>query len=176
MMSALAFWRVLGSTLVIGVVSVTALGPAGAATAVTAPPAAMAAMAVTAVTAPPVPVVMPRDGNLVSSTGTRAVWSSRTSKQAFAIGRFPVYGWSQAQWPCLNQLWQHESGWNERAGNPRTGAYGIPQAYPAIKMAVDGADYLTNPRTQIHWGEDYIYGRYRTPCAAWAFELARGWY
>jgi len=124
----------------------------------------------------PATVVMQRDGNLVIYSGTRAVWSSRTYKQAYAIGRFPLYGWSQVQWQCLNQLWRHESGWNERAGNPRTGAYGIPQAYPAAKMAAAGADYLTNPRTQIHWGEDYISARYGTPCAAWAFELARGWY
>lgn len=124
----------------------------------------------------PAIAVMQADGNFVLYQANRAIWSSRTYKQAFTIGRFPLYGWGAAQWPCLNRLWQRESRWNERAGNPYSGAYGIPQAYPAVKMAIDGADYLTNPRTQIHWGEDYIAGRYGTPCAAWAFERAYGWY
>lgn len=120
--------------------------------------------------------IMQPDGNLVIYYQGRATWTSNTYKQAYALSRFSAYSWDAGQWPCLNQLWQRESGWNERAGNRYSGAYGIPQAYPASKMAVDGADYLTNPRTQIHWGEDYIAGRYHTPCAAWAFEQAHGWY
>ncbi len=120
--------------------------------------------------------IMQSDGNLVVYNQGRATWASNTYRQAYALSRFYLYGWSAGQWPCLNQLWQRESGWNERAGNKYSGAYGIPQAYPASKMAVDGADYLTNPRTQIHWGQDYIAGRYGTPCGAWAFELSHGWY
>ena len=36
--------------------------------------------------------------------------------------------------------------------------------------------WLTNPQTQIRWGEDYIQGRYGTPCQAWAFWQARKYY
>ncbi|MGH3125698.1 MAG: hypothetical protein ACRDND_32380 [Streptosporangiaceae bacterium] len=43
-------------------------------------------------------------------------------------------------------------------------------------MAAEGSDWLTNPRTQIRWGEDYIQGRYGTPCQAWSFWQARKYY
>ena len=50
----------------------------------------------------------------------------------------------------------------------RSGAYGIPQALPGSKMATAGADWQTNPATQITWGLGYISARYGTPCGAWA--------
>ena len=78
-------------------------------------------------------------------------------------------GWTGAEWECLDQLWQHESGWNHLAENKSSGAYGIPQSLPASKMAVYGSDYRTNPVPQIRWGMDYIARRYGTPCAAWAW-------
>ncbi|WP_319682781.1 transglycosylase SLT domain-containing protein [Streptomyces sp. AK02-01A] len=83
---------------------------------------------------------------------------------------------SPAQYRCLNRLWTRESGWNHRAGNPRSGAYGIPQAYPAHKMASAGPDWRTNPRTQIRWGLKYIKTRYKTPCRAWSFWQRNNWY
>lgn len=76
-------------------------------------------------------------------------------------------GWTGEQWYCLYQLWQRESGWRTNAGNPSSGAYGIPQSLPASKMATAGADYLTNPATQITWGMGYITRSYGTPCNAW---------
>jgi hypothetical protein len=72
-------------------------------------------------------------------------------------------------------LWQRESGWRYNAENP-SGAYGIPQALPGSKMATAGADWQTNPATQIKWGLGYIQSRYGTPCSAWAFEEANGFY
>lgn len=80
-----------------------------------------------------------------------------------------LYGWTGAEWGCLDTLWTGESGWNHLAMNPTSGAYGIPQALPATKMATYGSDYLTNPVTQIRWGLDYISSRYGSPCAALAF-------
>jgi len=76
-------------------------------------------------------------------------------------------GYGEEQWSCLYNLWMRESGWNVTAGNPSSGAYGIPQSLPASKMAPYGADYMTSARTQIAWGLDYIKGRYGTPCGAW---------
>jgi hypothetical protein len=73
-------------------------------------------------------------------------------------------------------LWNKESHWNERSRNASSGAYGIPQALPASKMSVYGADYLTNPVPQIKWGLNYIKGRYKTPCGAWSFWQSHGWY
>lgn len=87
-------------------------------------------------------------------------------------------GWEGAEWGCLDQLWLHESGWDEHADNPSSDAYGIPQALPGSKMATAGSDWQTNPKTQIRWGLDYIAGRYNDPCNAWAQWQARNphWY
>jgi hypothetical protein len=85
-------------------------------------------------------------------------------------------GWTGGQWDALYALWNQESGWRTNADNPSSGAYGIPQSLPASKMAAAGSDYLTNPRTQITWGLDYIAGTYGTPEAAWAHEQANNWY
>lgn len=85
-------------------------------------------------------------------------------------------GWTGSQWTCLEQLWTRESDWNHLAQNPTSSAYGIPQALPGSKMAGHGADWQTNPATQIAWGLDYIAGRYGTPCEAWAHSEQTGWY
>lgn len=85
-------------------------------------------------------------------------------------------GWDEQQFACLDQLWSRESGWRVNAANTRTGAYGIPQALPGSKMASAGADWQTNPATQITWGLGYIAGRYGTPCDAWGSFQAKGWY
>lgn len=85
-------------------------------------------------------------------------------------------GWTGPQWQALDMLWNRESGWQVNAVNPASGAYGIPQALPASKMASAGTDWLTNPATQVRWGLGYILGRYGSPLNAWAHESARGWY
>ena len=80
------------------------------------------------------------------------------------------YGFSSdRQWNCLNLLWEGESSWDYTAENSSSGAYGIPQSLPARKMATEGADYRTNPVTQIKWGLGYIKQSYGTPCGAWEF-------
>ncbi len=81
-----------------------------------------------------------------------------------------------AQFSCLDKLWNRESNWNPRATNPSSGAYGIPQSLPGSKMASAGADWRTNPQTQVRWGVGYIKARYGTPCGAWAHSQATGWY
>jgi uncharacterized protein YabE (DUF348 family) len=85
-------------------------------------------------------------------------------------------GWDGTQFGCLVKLWDRESHWNVHAGNPVTGAYGIPQALPGSKMATAGPDWQNNATTQIKWGLGYIAGRYGTPCGAWAHSEATGWY
>jgi len=96
--------------------------------------------------------------------------------KAIAFDMVAERGWGQDQYDCLVALWNRESHWNVYAGNPSSGAYGIPQALPGSKMASVGADWQSNPRTQIVWGLGYISGRYGTPCGAWASSQARGWY
>lgn len=123
----------------------------------------------------------------MSSQYLRAVSVSTSSSnsivglKAFAASKV---GAQQAQ--CLSTLWERESNWNYRAINPAFSprqasipeyqAYGIVQAAPGSKMASAGADWKTNPRTQIIWGINYIKGRYGSPCAALNFHNIRGWY
>ena len=87
-----------------------------------------------------------------------------------------LYGWSGDEWACLDNLWSRESGWSHTAQNRSSGAYGIPQALPGDKMATFGADWASNPATQIKWGLSYVSGRYGTPCGAWSHFLQKNWY
>ena len=96
--------------------------------------------------------------------------------QAIARDMLASRGMGEDQFGCLSALWHKESGWNINAHNASSGAHGIPQALPGSKMASAGADWQTNPATQITWGLGYIEGRYGTPCGAWAMSQAQGWY
>ncbi len=86
------------------------------------------------------------------------------------------YNWNQTQFGCLVSLWNRESHWNHAARNRNSGAYGIPQAMPGNKMSQFGADWQTNPVTQIKWGANYISRRYSTPCGALEHSNSTGWY
>jgi resuscitation-promoting factor RpfB len=96
--------------------------------------------------------------------------------QAYAFSLFSSYGWGADQEQPLINLWDKESGWSVSAKNPSSGAYGIPQALPASKMATVGSDWETNPATQIKWGLGYIKSSYGSPAEAWAHEEADDWY
>jgi hypothetical protein len=85
-------------------------------------------------------------------------------------------GLSQQQWVCVDSLWQQESKFQTTARNRRSGAFGIPQALPASRMASAGADWRTNPATQVKWGLSYIRVRYGTACNAWAHWRRDRWY
>lgn len=96
--------------------------------------------------------------------------------KAIAYDYVTKLGWNQAQYSCLVSLWTRESQWKVNAYNASSGAYGIPQALPGIKMASVGADWQTNPETQIHWGVNYIIRRYETACSALAHSDQFRWY
>lgn len=84
------------------------------------------------------------------------------------------YGISDAaNQAALRQLWQRESGWNPKALNKSSGAYGIPQALPATKIP---GGLGSTPQQQIDWGLSYIIQRYGTPVNAWNHETANNWY
>jgi hypothetical protein len=83
---------------------------------------------------------------------------------------------STAQFTCLVTVWNRESHWNHKAHNSRSGAHGIPQALPGSKMRTAGADWRTNPVTQIKWGLSYIDRRYGSPCGALRHMNSHGWY
>ena len=73
-------------------------------------------------------VVVDYDGD-----GTHA-----TPEQARAIARKMIASykdWGDGDYDALVWLWNKESGWQWNATNPSSGAYGIPQALPASKLA-----------------------------------------
>jgi hypothetical protein len=115
-----------------------------------------------------------------SSSGSQQIVQAAApdpgTAQHIGYEMLPQFGFNQTtEWTCLLDLWNQESGWRYDAENP-SGAYGIPQSLPASKMASAGADYMTNPATQIKWGLGYITSVYSTPCGAWDHEVADGWY
>ena len=96
--------------------------------------------------------------------------------KAYAFELLQSMGFGTDQYSCLVKLWERESNWRVQASNSSSGAYGIPQALPGSKMATEGADWMTNPETQIRWGAKYIKGRYGSPCGALAHSDKIGWY
>ncbi|WP_455352721.1 aggregation-promoting factor C-terminal-like domain-containing protein [Streptomyces sp. SYSU K217416] len=102
-----------------------------------------------------------------------SVQSSYTVEQVKAMARQMV---PADQFQCFSNIVTRESTWNYRAENPSSGAYGLVQALPGTKMASAGADWRTNPATQIKWGLNYMDDRYGSPCGAWSFWQANHWY
>ena len=84
-------------------------------------------------------------------------------------------GVSEADVAAAVDLIYHESGCRVDATNASSGAYGIPQALPGSKMASAGADWETNPVTQIRWMAGYV-SRYGGWQGAVNFWYAHGWY
>ena len=142
----------------------SAPAPAPVAPAPVAPaPVAPAPVAPAPAPAPsPAPTPAPPAGVVNDPAGAKAYAASR-------IG-------TGAEYDCLVQLWNKESGWRTNATNPTSGAYGIPQAWPAKNLASAGLDWQTSYRTQVNWGLSYIASRYKTPCGAWGFWVRNTWY
>ncbi|MGW2203244.1 aggregation-promoting factor C-terminal-like domain-containing protein [Streptomyces sp. NPDC001774] len=108
-----------------------------------------------------------RDASSFSAQGSYSI----SEVKAIARQMIPA-----SQFQCFSNIVDHESGWNYRATNPSSGAYGLVQALPGSKMSSAGADWQTNPATQIKWGLNYMNSRYDSPCGAWNFWQANRWY
>jgi hypothetical protein len=120
------------------------------------------------------------DPSISSTTGgtayVPAAPADPAGAEAIAYNMMGSYGFPPATYySCLYDLWMRESSWNYDAENA-SGAYGIPQSLPGSKMASAGADWQTDPATQIRWGLGYIKAQYGNPCGAWDFEEANGYY
>ncbi len=109
-------------------------------------------------------------GTVVAPTMANAA-TPASSAQALAAKIVPA-----GQLASFNKIVSHESSWNVTATNASSGAYGLVQALPGSKMASAGADWKTNPATQIKWGLNYMNERYGSPNAAWAFWQTHHWY
>ena len=100
-----------------------------------------------------------------SDTGSQQVVQAAPpdpdTAQQIGYNMLPSFGFNQStQWTCLLHLWNQESGWQYDAENP-SGAYGIPQALPADKMASAGADWETDPSYPDQVGPRLHHGRLR---------------
>jgi hypothetical protein len=84
---------------------------------------------------------------------------------ARALGKVMAagFGWSGGQWNALERLWTGESGWNPRAKNPTSTAFGIPQFLKSTAGAYGLAYGDTNPAHQIAAGLRYIRDVYGSP-------------
>lgn len=111
----------------------------------------------------------------LGTTPTGNGGNDKTSLQAYARQLLNKYGWG-GQWNSFDALVMSESGWDYKATNPSSGAYGIPQALPGSKMASAGSDWRTSGDTQLRWMMDYVQGRYGDPNKAWAFHQKHNWY
>ncbi len=133
-----------------------------------------------------VPVSHAAGGHHASGGGTvlTVVTGGMPANEQLANQMAAARGWDATQQACLDHLWTEESAgtWSPTVVNPTSGAYGIPQALPASKLADPaqggGPDWQASAATQIRWGLDYIAGRYGTPCGAWQFETSHvpNWY
>lgn len=103
-----------------------------------------------------------------STAGARAIG------KAMAAG----FGWTGGQWNALERLWTGESGWNPRADNPTSTAFGIPQFLASTARAYGLSPGDTNPSHQIAAGLRYIRDAYGSPANAYAKWSGRSphWY
>src|SRR6185437_11391330 len=88
-------------------------------------------------------------------------------------GDMALAGISPSDYQYVDYIVSHESGWcptkaqGQYGGCPpysgfvtSYGGYGLCQSTPGIKMATAGADWATNPITQLKWCSGYAQARY----------------
>jgi hypothetical protein len=101
---------------------------------------------------------------------------ARTPDTLYMAKRYAKAVLGPTQYACIDAIFTRESNWNYRARNPKSGAYGIPQALPGSKMAAFGSNWRYSPMIQTKWGIWYVNTRYGSACQAYAFMLEHGWY
>ena len=100
-------------------------------------------------------------------------------------GDMALAGISPSDYTYVDYIVSHESGWCPTkaqgqyggcppyAGSvPSYGGYGLCQSTPGIKMASAGADWATNPVTQLRWCSGYAIARYGSWGAAYNYWLS----
>jgi soluble lytic murein transglycosylase-like protein len=112
----------------------------------------------------------------VKARGSKqATLSSNINVSGDKASLMAAAGISPSDYAYADFIIAKESGWRPGALNGGSGAYGLCQSLPASKMASAGADYLTNPVTQLKWCSGYTsrYGGWQGAYNAW---LAQGWW
>ena len=105
----------------------------------------------------------------ITAVGTRVAGVTANPDRATCEAWMRAAGISEGDMEVAYTLIWHESKCRYNARNASSGAYGIPQSLPGSKMAAAGADWETNPVTQIRWMISYVNGRYGGWQQAWSF-------
>lgn len=79
-----------------------------------------------------------------------------------------LYHWAGREWNALNWVVMNESGWNNKAQNPGSTAYGIFQFLNGT-WAGTGYKKTSDPETQIRAGLKYVKNRYHDPIGAQSY-------
>lgn len=111
-----------------------------------------------------------------SSGGSLGTTVPASEMQQWAHDYLISNGYTEADFSAAVYIISHESGWNPRAKNPSSGAYGLAQALPGSKMASAGADWATNYQTQFRWFLGYCNSRYGSLSGAYNFWVKNHWY
>ncbi len=128
-----------------------------------------------------------------SSGGGTLDTQGKTNRQILQMYA-AAHGWAGAQWDCLDWVEMAEAGYNSRAQNSSSGAFGLAQALGHGTAGTAGrygnnygANYgLTTIEAiaanngdagpQAKWMCNYVKARYGTPCAAKAYHQAHNSY
>ncbi|HMH31096.1 MAG TPA: ubiquitin-like domain-containing protein, partial [Methylomirabilota bacterium] len=86
-------------------------------------------------------------------------------------GDMALAGIAPGDYNYVDYIVSHESGWRPNAGS-LNGPYGLCQAFPGSKMGSAGADWQTNPITQLRWCSGYASSRYGGWANAYAHWVA----
>lgn len=112
--------------------------------------------------------------NRLTGTATAAAAGSQGDKYTLMAAA----GISAADYEAVDYIVNHEGSWagTQRYNTGGSGAYGLCQALPASKMASAGADYMTNPVTQLRWCASYAGDRYGGWWGAYTFWINNSWW
>lgn len=125
-----------------------------------------------------------KNGQEVGRKEIQAVVAQEPVKQIVARGKafdiskdkaavMAAAGIRQSDYPYVDYIVTRESGWRVHATNGRT--WGLCQALPGNKMASAGADWQTNPVTQLRWCSGYAAGKGGWE-ASYNFWLSHHWW
>ncbi len=124
-------------------------------------------------------VVLKEPVSAIRLRGTKIVTPSFSSTATVAGDKAALMeaaGIAESDFGYVDYIVNKESRWRPGAANSSSGAYGLCQALPASKMASAGADYLTNPITQLRWCLGYASGRYGSWAGAYSAWQVQGWW
>lgn len=129
-----------------------------------------------------------RNGGEPTRTVAKEIITEQPIKQVVIIGAKPFNtnvsgekqtimeqaGIAPSDYPYVDYIISRESGWRVNATNGRT--WGLCQALPGSKMSSAGADWKTNPVTQMKWCSGYANGRYGSWAGAYSAWLRQHWW